>query len=368
MLAQVARRGEAAQFRIASRRLVEIGEFCSAEARRFGILGIGARRREAILAPNRGLRGEATPASPRLESFASPRLASHRWHLCGGVARYVLQPGFTIEDPQKTDPIKEALNPGSVVQAIAESDKVDATNSSDVLVHLVPDESYRVYANEWGSTYIMQRSFEELFKVSRRQIETMLVSAEKLHVGIFYGILFEPWFHKWIAERGYTGRIRKLSTGRELTANKKRPFFGINKDIDPLQTQQYTIPRSTLNQFFYNKDIAQKAYNVPSEPNYPSVDSLYPSRGELFQVTSADRHPIKTDNLSTLRPYFSDYLSRNNKVKFIFVVPPHLFENSPFSHFMTLRDEDRKSGMRGNPEVVSRVPLREKNMSELNLR
>lgn len=277
-----------------------------------------------------------------------------RYTRFGGVARYILQPGFTIDDPQKTDPIKEALNPGSVVQAIAEfeSGKVDATKSSGVLVHLVPDESYRVYTYEWGSTYIMQRSFEELFKVSRRQIETMLVSAEKLHVGTFYGILFEPWFHKRIAERGYTGRMRKLSSGRELTANKKRPFFGINKDIDPLQTQQYTIPRSPLNQFFLNRDIVQKAYNVPSEPNYPSVDSLYPSRGELFQVTSAGRHPIKTDNLSSLCPYFSDYLSRNDKVKFIFVVPPHLFETftvQPFHDPESRRQEkreERKSGSR----------------------
>lgn len=66
-----------------------------------------------------------------------------RYTRFGGVARYVLQPGFTIDDPHKTDPIKEALNPGSVVQAIADFEwgKVDATKSSGVLVHLVPDES-----------------------------------------------------------------------------------------------------------------------------------------------------------------------------------------------------------------------------------
>jgi len=71
----------------------------------------------------------------------------------------------------------------------------------------------------------------ELFKVSRRQIETMLASADKFHVGTFYGILFEPWFHTRITERGYTGRIRKLSNGRELAANKKRGFFRTNKEI-----------------------------------------------------------------------------------------------------------------------------------------
>jgi hypothetical protein len=110
-----------------------------------------------------------------------------------------------------------------------------------------------------------------------------------------------------------------------------------------------------LNQFFHNKDIAQKAYNaIPSEPNYPSVDSLYPSRGELFQVTSADRHPIKTDNLSTLRPYFSDYLSRNNKVKFIFVVPPHLFENFTIQPFHD--PERRRQEKRDERKSGSRVP------------
>ena len=70
-----------------------------------------------------------------------------RYKRSDGIARYVLQDGFTFDDPQKTDPIKEALNPVSVVQAIGEfqSGQVDNTKSSGVLVHLIPDENYRQF-------------------------------------------------------------------------------------------------------------------------------------------------------------------------------------------------------------------------------
>ena len=157
----------------------------------------------------------------------------------------------------------------------------------------------------------------------------MLVSAEGLHTGTFYGILFEPWFHARIADHGYIGRFRKLTTGWALNAatKKKRGLFGTSKeDIDPLEIQEHTIPRSPAHTFYYKSEIDPNGYNVPCDPTFASLDSFYPSRGEIYQVTSAERHPIKTENLSLVRPYFADYLSRNNKVKFIFVVPPKNFE------------------------------------------
>lgn len=260
-----------------------------------------------------------------------------RYKRFGGIARYVLQDGFTFDDPQKTDPIKEALNPVSVVQAIGEfqSGQVDNTKSSGVLVHLIPDENYRQFRYEWGSTYIMEKSFEQLFRISKKSVETMLVSAEGLHTGTFYGILFEPWFHARIKDYGYIGRFRKLTTGWALnTATKKRSLFGKSKeDIDPLNIQEHTIPRSPANKFYYKTEIDPNGYNVPCDPTFASLDSFYPSRGEIYQVTSAERHPIKTENLSFVRPYFADYLSRNNKVKFIFVVPPKHFETFTIQPF-----------------------------------
>ena len=261
-----------------------------------------------------------------------------RYKRFGGVARYVLQDGFTFDDPQKTDPIKEALNPVSVVQAIGEfqSGQVDNTKSSGVLVHLIPDENYRQFRYEWGSTYIMEKSFEQLFKISKKNVQTMLVSAEGLHTGTFYGILFEPWFHARIADYGYTGRFRKLTTGWALNTatKKKRGLFGTSKeDINPLDIQEHRIPRSSAHTFYYKTEIDPDGYNVPCDPTFASLDSFYPSRGEIYQVTSAERHPIKTENLSFVRPYFAEYLSRNDKVKFIFVVPPKNFESFTIQPF-----------------------------------
>src|SRR5205814_213212 len=76
-----------------------------------------------------------------------------RYKRFGGISRHVLQDAFTLDDPHLIDPIKDALNPVSVITAIGEYDSadVDATKTSGVLIHLIPDETYRSYKYEWGS-------------------------------------------------------------------------------------------------------------------------------------------------------------------------------------------------------------------------
>jgi hypothetical protein len=91
----------------------------------------------------------------------------------------------------------------------------------------------------------------------------------------------------------------------------------LEKDIGPLDIQEHTIPRLHVHTFYYKTEIDPNGYNAPSNPMFASLDSFYSNHGEIYQVTSAEHHPIKTENLSVVRPYFADYLSRNDKVEFI---------------------------------------------------
>ena len=250
-----------------------------------------------------------------------------RYKEFGGIARYVLNGGYSSTDPTLKNPIKDALSMSSIMRALDDvgSRHIDHATTSGVIVHLIPDKSYRSYTYEWGSTHIMMQAFDTLFKITRREVECFIVTGEGLHLGTLYGLLFEPLFHRRITEQGYSGRIRKLKTGREMQGItvRKRNHLGMMVDIS-----KYTIPRMKQNPFFYRKQIIDDCYNVPIEPNYEAVDSLCPARGEIFQVTSKESHPIKTKNLSLLRPLFDDFLALNpsQKVKFIFVVPPDRFE------------------------------------------
>jgi hypothetical protein len=176
-------------------------------------------------------------------------------------------------------------------------------------------------------------------------VQTFIVAAEKLHMGTFFGILFEPWFHARISERGYTGRMRKLTTAAELAAakTKKRNFFG--RATDSLGVVDHHIPRSEKNHFHHLNEIIQNRYNVPDDPNFASIDSLFPSRGEMYQVTSAENHAIKTENLSRLRPFFTSWLARHATVKFIFVVPSYRFEEYTIQRYVEPRKKE------GNTDV-----------------
>ena len=74
-------------------------------------------------------------------------------------------------------------------------------------------------------------------------------------------------------------------------------------------------------------EIVLDAYNVPDRNNFAAVDVLAPSRGEIFQVTSAENHPVKINHLLKLKSKFDAYLHSGKKVKFIFVVPRNRFDD-----------------------------------------
>ena len=252
-----------------------------------------------------------------------------------------------------------------------ESSNLDHGSTSGVLVHLIPDTpAYNSFTYHWGSTYIMMKSFDKLFRVKQKEIDCLIVTRKSLYMDTLYGLLFEPWFHRRVCVQGYSGRIRKLKPGREMKGITTRRRNNLGILVDNLGITKYNIPRLDENKFFYRKHIRPECYNTPTSPNYEGLDSLCPLRGEIFQLTAGQSHPVKTKNLSLLRPLFEDFLQMNptEKVKFIFVVPPYRFETFAQQSYISplkygQRDVDKSSTI--SQDIKSKVKSKEEKKFEM---
>jgi hypothetical protein len=170
----------------------------------------------------------------------------------------------------------------------------------------------------------METAFAMMFKLTRSKTECLLHGAMGFPIGTFYGLLFEPYFHRRITEQGYSGKIRKLTANPPATSTtRKREWYGRKKSVT--EVVDHTIPVQALHHFHTHTDIQTGKYNVPDRKNFAAVDSLAPGLGEMYQVTSGERHAIKAIHLRLLKKYFANYLATGEKVKLIFVVPPNRF-------------------------------------------
>jgi hypothetical protein len=291
-----------------------------------------------------------------------PGSVVRRYEKFGGIARYVLQEGYSTDDETLVDPIKDSLNAKSVVKVVTQvgtSEDVDQTKTSGVLIHLIPGENYRTCSYEWGSMYIMQKAFAALFSVEQDKIQSLLHINTDLNLETFFGILFEPWFHARVSKQGYTGRFRRLTTGHELAENKKKKRNVIGFAKDNLGIQSHYIPSGPSNKFLELQDIIEDRYNLPNNPSFPAIDSLWPSRGEMYQVTSAESHPVKADTLPAIRKVFANWLCANptKKVKLIFVVPPERFESFTIQRYVEKTKEEKDEKKDEKKDIVPEPPL-----------
>ena len=76
------------------------------------------------------------------------------------------------------------------------SEDVNHNKISETILHLIPDETLQNYKFEWASTEMMTAACGKMFKITKSKVETFLHGAMGLHLGIFYGMLFEPCFHE----------------------------------------------------------------------------------------------------------------------------------------------------------------------------
>ena len=215
-----------------------------------------------------------------------------RYQKHGGIARYVLMHKATNHP---TDPISKGLSWTEILDALKtrDSNSLDHSKVPGAIMHLFPDPGLKTYQYNWGSTYIMERAFETLFKWEKRQLTCFIKGAVALHFGTFYGILFEQFFHSQILSNGYTGRCKQLEP-----PTRKRKVFGISDFL-------LKIPKLVINKFTTIADIVPSCLNVPDVPNHPTLDSIFPDYGLIFRVTSAAEHPIKGNYLGEYEKKFS---------------------------------------------------------------
>src|SRR5947199_8345508 len=95
--------------------------------------------------------------------------------------------------------------------------------------------------------------------------------------------------------QGYKGRMRLLrlaevdNVGVGTTKTKpKRDAIGVKKHPNKVYINQ--IPILPYHVFHTLSAIQETAYNVPDRKNFSAVDSIAPSRGEMYQITSAGTH------------------------------------------------------------------------------
>jgi hypothetical protein len=255
-----------------------------------------------------------------------------RYKKFGGIARYVLHHKYEPYSASN-DPIEEALEWSDVLEALRtiDSKKIDHKKVAGTLMHLFPDSTLTEFEYNWGSTYIMEQAFSTLFRWEEKKLSCFIKGAAALNVGTFYGILFEQYFHSRIDSHGYTGKLRLLKA-----TNRKRRIFRPAED-----TTTFKIPRLAVHKFTKVSEIRDGHLNVPDVPNHPTFDSLITDIGTIFQVTSAERHPIKGNYLREYEKVFAKFRARTGKlVKFVFIVPPHRFEDFKLQNVIDSQADD----------------------------
>src|SRR5579859_7727210 len=126
----------------------------------------------------------------------------------GGIPRAVLQ---HFHGPRKhlhelftlTDRVMDALT--AVNSEDANHNRVSCT-----ILHMVPDATLRFFIFTWASTAMMETAFGLMFRLTKTKVETFLHGAMGLHLGTFYGLLFEPVFHERYLTRQWDAKMRPL--------------------------------------------------------------------------------------------------------------------------------------------------------------
>ena len=247
-----------------------------------------------------------------------------RFTMFGGIARSIF---LNFKGTNKL--MKDLFVVTDVTTAINEVGSTDLNHQkvSGMILHLIPDNTLTKFTYQWASTAIMEAAFAKMFSVSRNKIQTFLHAGVGLHLGTFYGLLFEPYFHARVCEQGYTGRIRRLTPATNDHATIptiKCKWYGATKLVT--EPHDHEIPAQELNHFHTHNQIKANCYNVPDRKNFAAVDAIAPSIGEMYQVTSAESHHIKGIHLRPLKKFFADHLATGERVKLIFVVPLNRFE------------------------------------------
>jgi hypothetical protein len=180
-----------------------------------------------------------------------------RFTMFGGIARSIF---LNFKGENKA--LEKLFVVTDVTTAINEvgSAELNHQKVSGMILHLIPDNTLQRITYQWGSTAIMETAFEKMFLVSKSKIQTFLHAGIELHLGTFYGLLFEPYFHARVTQQGYSGRIRRLTPSKDgtmvPTVGTKRRFLGAKKLVT--EVHEHEIPVQQLNHFHTHNQISRQ--------------------------------------------------------------------------------------------------------------
>jgi len=127
----------------------------------------------------------------------------------------------------------------------------------------------------WASEYIRDLAFDRFLTLTADRMMQIVLNHQN-SPGSIRGLLLEPFVHKLFTECGAVGRMKNLETDKKLGTVRLGPW-------------------KTKNIYERHSSICQDkgVYNVPMKSNEASVDSIVPSEGYMFQITtSAHGHGI----------------------------------------------------------------------------
>jgi hypothetical protein len=224
------------------------------------------------------------------------------------------------DEPDELDEYACSDDQRGAIASARSKGKCTAEEADLSVIGLSPDErikflraSYTTVVYTWASDYIRDKAFQTFILLSADRMMTLILRAQKTELAGFRGLLLEPFVHKLFNETGVVGRLKNLETGKELGRKKLGPWKKIVYN-------DHSELVSTAN-----------VYNVPHKGNEASIDSLVPSEGLCFQITTSENHGINRPGFVKLMDthIFDDFKKRKpkNPIQFVWLVEKGAYEN-----------------------------------------
>jgi hypothetical protein len=254
-----------------------------------------------------------------------------RYHISGGVARFVLDTDYSIPVPDTINTALDDFDAVKGVRNIGIPTKIFPTSHSLLHIIVSRDGCYCFAHVDIASKYVG----EQLWIFHSAQ---MMINLQEMFGGGPNEIsrhLFEIYGHLVFSAGGRTLKCKCLESGTitELT-------------LDILGSQRKTFGKETLP----SADELSGSYCEPTDNNsFTAIDSLSPQG--MFQFTVAAEHPIC--EVQILKKLCNLY----DEPKLYFVVPSHQFSTFKKQNFKTKTGEDDVNEISELKQYVLELPV-----------
>ncbi|GIL63338.1 hypothetical protein Vafri_17298 [Volvox africanus] len=229
--------------------------------------------------------------------------------LWGKVPRYVLE---KAREEWTLISLKETISKckwEDIISCIGEPEA--APEASHKLVHLevVDDKLYNKRIMMPASSYVVEQMEQKAGHDHVKQLENLIhLSIGTPAYAATAGVFFEHYAHRRLQEGG-SFEVRQLYPPKRAPAAE---------NIQILNVEQC----SGIHTFYKLQEIKEQGdniYCVPSNHNFPAVDSIMQPQF-LFQMTTTQKEEVKVDTLNA-----AAHQLRSKKPRLYFVVPARIF-------------------------------------------